>query len=149
MRENWLFFGPARTMHSTVKTYRKWKAQKFSQCFVIQNCWVGVCSSYGFYLHMRLLKPSNNFIQIVFMRWIIQAFMLGPKTWVRLIALKKQPNIQNIFSKSERKLLKTYFQKMYRHSKWSPHNFELDFGSIQINFLTKCLQKHFFSIWVF
>ena len=34
---------------------------------------------------------------------------------------------------------------MYGHSKWSPHNFELDFGSIQINFLTKGLQKHFFS----
>ena len=34
---------------------------------------------------------------------------------------------------------------MYGHSKWSPHNFELDFGPIQINFLTKCLQKHCFS----
>ena len=28
---------------------------------------------------------------------------------------------------------------------WSPHKFELDFESIQINFLKKCLQKHFFS----
>ena len=27
--------------------------------------------------------------------------MLGPQTWVRLITLKKQPNIQNIFSRSE------------------------------------------------
>ena len=34
---------------------------------------------------------------------------------------------------------------MYGHSKWSPHNFRLDFGSIQINFLTNCLQKHFYS----
>ena len=34
---------------------------------------------------------------------------------------------------------------MYEHSKWSPHNFELDFGAVQINFLKKCLQKHFFS----
>ena len=34
---------------------------------------------------------------------------------------------------------------MYGHSKWSLHNFELDFGSIQINVLTKGLQKHFFS----
>ena len=34
---------------------------------------------------------------------------------------------------------------MYGHSKWFPHNFELEFGSIQINFLTKGLQKHFFS----
>ena len=122
-----------------VKTYRKRKAQKCSQFFVIWNCWVGICSSYGFYLHMRLLKPSNNLIQIVLMRWINQAFMLGPQTWVRLITLKKQLNIHNIFSRSERKLSKNYFLKMYGHSKGSPHNFELDFGAIQINFLTKCL----------
>ena len=70
-----------------VKTNRKQKAQKCSEFFVIWNCWVGICSSYGFYLHMRLLKPSNNFIQIVIMRWINQAFMLGTQSWVRLITL--------------------------------------------------------------
>ena len=56
-----------------------------------------MCSLYGFYLHMRLLKPSNKFMQIVLMRWINRAFMLGPQNWVWLITLKKQPNIQNIF----------------------------------------------------
>ena len=79
------------------------------------------------------------------MRWINQAFKLGPKTWVRLIIIKKQYNIQNIFSRNERKPSKNYSKVMYGHSKWSLHNFELDFGSIQINFLTKGLQKHFFS----
>ena len=39
---------------------------------------------------------------------------------------KKHPNIQNIFSRSERKLSKSYFLNMYGHSKWSPHNFKLD-----------------------
>ena len=95
---------------------------------------------------MRLLKSSNNFIQIVLMSWIIQAFMLGPQTWIRQISLKKQPNIQNIFSKHARKLWKNYFQKMNGHSKWSPNNFELDFVSIEINFLAKCLQKHFSQV---
>ena len=128
-----------------IKTYLKRKGQKCSQFFLISNCWVGIYSSYGFYLHMRLLKPSNNFIQIVLMRWINHAFMLGPQTWVRLITLQKQAIIQNIFSRSEKKLSKNYFQNMHGHSKWFSHNFELDFGSIQINFLTKCLQKHFSS----
>ena len=129
-----------------LKTYRKRKAQKCSQFFDMKYCWVGICSSYGFYLHMRLLKPSNNFIQIVLMRWINQAFMLRPQTWVRLITLKKQANIKNIFSRIERKLSKKkHFLKMYGYSKWSPYNFELHFGSIQIYFLTKCLQRHFFS----
>ena len=43
--------------------------------------------------------------------------MLGPQTWVRLITLKKQPNIQTIFSRCERKLSKNYFLKMCGHSK--------------------------------
>ena len=47
--------------------------------------------------------------------------------------------------RNERKASKNYSKVMYGHSKWSPHNFELDFGSIQTNFLTKGLQKHFFS----
>ena len=81
---------------------------------------------------MRLLKPSNNFIQIILMRWINQAFNLGPKAWVRLIIIKKQYAIQNIFSRNERKASKNYSKVMYGHSKWSPHDFELDFGSIQI-----------------
>ena len=50
-------------------------------------------------------------MQIVLMRWINQAFMLGPQTWVRLITLKKQRNIQNILRISERKLSKDYFLK--------------------------------------
>ena len=94
-----------------VKTNRKQKAQKCSEFFVIWNCWVGICSSYGFYLHMRLLKPSNNLIQIVLMRWINQAFMLGPQTWVRLITLKKQTNIENMFSKSKRNYQKNIFKR--------------------------------------
>ena len=93
---------------------------------------------------MTLVKPSNNLIQIVLMRWINQAFKLGPKTWVRLI-IKKQYDIQNIFSINEIKASKNYSRVMYGHSKWSPHTFKLDFESIQINFLTIGLQKHFFS----
>ena len=81
---------------------------------------------------MRLLKPSKSCIQIVLMRWISQAFKLWPKTCFRLIIIKKQYNIQHIFSKNEKKTSKNYSKVMYGHSKWSPHNFELDFGSIQI-----------------
>ena len=94
-----------------IKTYWKWKAHKCSQFFVIWNCWVVICSSYAFYLYIRLLKLSNKFMQIVLMRWINQAFMLGPQTWVRLITLKNQPNIQNILCRRERKLSKDYFLK--------------------------------------
>ena len=78
------------------------------------------------------------------MRWINQAFKLGPKTWVWLIIIKKQYDIQNIFSRNERKASKNYSKVMYGHSKWFPNNFELDFGSIQKKFFTKCLRKHFF-----
>ena len=35
---------------------------------------------------------------------------------------------------------------MYGHSRLSPYNFEFDFGSIQIIFLTKGLQKQFSSM---
>ena len=97
---------------------------------------------------MRLLKPSNNFIQIVLMRWINQAFMLRPQTWVRLITLKKQPNIQNIFSRSEKNYHKIIFFK------WSPHNFELDFGSkfldklfVKALYLKSFLVCNFWKIW--
>ena len=69
-----------------VKTYRKLGAQKSHQFF----CWVEICSSYGFYLHIRVLKPSNNFIQIVLMRWIKQAFMLGP-SWDLKLEFSKSP----------------------------------------------------------
>ena len=105
---------------------------------------------FEFALHMVFtstwdLKPSNNFTQILLMRRINQAFMMEPKIWVWLITLKKQANIQNIFSKSERKQSKNYLLKRYGHSKWSPHNLELAFGPIQISLLTKCLQKHCFS----
>ena len=95
---------------------------------------------------MRLLKPSNNFIQIVLMGWINQAFKLGPKTCVRLIIIKKQYDIQNIFLRNERKASKNYFKVMYGHSKWFPHNFELEFGSIQINFLTKVCKSTFSQV---
>ena len=62
---------------------------------------------------MRLLKSSNNFIQIVLMRLINQAFMLGPKIGLTLnLSLvnhkKKQSNIQNIFSE-----MKENYQKMF------------------------------------
>ena len=43
---------------------------------------------------MRLLKPSNNSIQIDIKRWINQAFELGPKTWDRLIIVRKQYNVR-------------------------------------------------------
>ena len=104
---------------------------------------------FEFALHMVFtstwdLKPSNNFTQILLMRRINQAFMMEPKIWVWLITLKKQANIQNIFSKSERKLSKNYFLKTHGHSKWSLNNSELDFRSILMNFITKCLHKHFF-----
>ena len=58
---------------------------------------------------------------------------------------KKHPNIQNIFSRSERKLSKSYFLNMYGHSKWSPHNFKLD-PLDPFKFLEKVFAKALFSM---
>ena len=104
-----------------------------------------MCSLYGFYLHMRLLKPSNKFMQIVLMRWINQAFMLGPRNWVRLITLKKQPNIQKNFSKSARKLSKKLFLRDEWEIKLISTQFWIRFWIHWNKFSDKCLQKHFFS----
>ena len=93
---------------------------------------------------MRLLKPSNNFIQIVLMRWIIQAFMLGPQTWVRLIDLKKQPNIQNILRRSERKLSKDYFLKDVWALKMISTQFWIRFWIHSNKFLDKVFAKALF-----
>ena len=128
-----------------VKTYWKWKAQKCSQLFVTYFLsWVVICSSYGFYLHMRLLKPSNKFMQIVLMRWINQAFMLGPQTWVRLITLKKQPNVQNILQRSERKPSKDYFLKDVWALKMISTQFWIRFWIHSNKFLDKVLVKALF-----
>ena len=94
---------------------------KLLSCFL--HIWVS--------LHMGLLKYKTNFIQIVLMRWINQAFILGPKTWVRLITIKNSL-ISKLFTKeADRNLEKLIFKRMYEYSKWSPGNFELDFGSFQ------------------
>ena len=82
-----------------LKTYSKWIWKRFSQFFVISNCWVGLCFSYPSYLNMWLLKSSKNFDQIIIMRWINQAYTLGPKTWVWLINIKKGHNIQSFYLK--------------------------------------------------
>ena len=68
-----------------------------------QNCWVGLCFSYEFYLHMWFLKYSKNFNQIVVMRRINQAFTLRPKTLVRLITIKIKLSSQSFYSKCWKK----------------------------------------------
>ena len=52
----------------TNKDLSEMKSTKVFSVFGYIKLFNGVCSSYGFYLHMRLLKPSNNFIKIVLMR---------------------------------------------------------------------------------
>ena len=84
-----------------------------------------------FYHHMRLLKSSKNFRQIVLMRWINQAFILGPKTWVRLITIKNSLIAKLFTKKVDRNLMKKYFKRMYQYPKWSLDNSKLYFGSIQ------------------
>ena len=82
-----------------IKTYSKWIWKSCSQFFVISNCWVGLCFSYPSNLNMWLLKSIKNFDQIVIIGWINQAFTLGPKTWVRLINIKKSI-ISNLFTQN-------------------------------------------------
>ena len=113
------------------KDWFEMKLKKLTGFFVISNYWVGFWFSYLFYLNMWLLKPSKNFDQIVIMRWINQAFTLGPRIWVRLINIKREHNSQSFYSKCWKKTKKGWFEKMYEHSKWYPEDFKLDFESIK------------------
>ena len=83
-------------------------------------------------------------MQIVLMRWINQAFMLGPQTWVRLITLKKQPNVQNILQRSERKPSKDYFSKDVWALKMISTQFWIRFWIHSNKFLDKVLVKALF-----
>ena len=85
-------------------------------------------------------------MQIVLMRWINQAFMLGPKTWVRLITLKKQRNIQKILRISERKLSKDYFLKDVSALKMISTQFWIRFWIHSNKFHDKVFAKALFLI---
>ena len=94
-------------------------------------------------------NPIKNFSQIVFVRWINKVFIRGPQTWVWLITNKKQLDIQNIYPRNTRKLSKNYSKRMYKYSKWSPHNFRLYLGSIETFFYSPKLFLYFFLIMQF
>ena len=83
-------------------------------------------------------------MQIVLMRWINQAFMLGPQTWIRLITLKKQRYIQNILRISERKLSKDYFLKGVSALKMISTQFWIRFWIHSNKFLDKVFAKALF-----
>ena len=83
-------------------------------------------------------------MQIVLMGWINQAFMLGRQIWVRLITLKKQPNVQNILQRSERKPSKDYFSKDVWALKMISTQFWIRFWIHSNKFLDKVLVKALF-----
>ena len=83
-------------------------------------------------------------MQIVLMGWINQAFMLGRQIWVRLITLKKQPNVQNILQRSERKPSKDYFLKDVWALKMISTQFWIRFWIHSKKFLDKVLVKALF-----
>ena len=83
-------------------------------------------------------------MQIVLMGWINQAFMLGRQIWVRLITLKKQPNVQNILQRSERKPSKDYFLKDVWALKMISTQFWIRFWIHSNKFLDKVLVKALF-----
>ena len=55
---------------------------------------------------------------------------------------KKNRQISKTFSQ---KVKENYQKITFKRCMGTQNDFELEFGSIQVNVLTECLQKHFFS----